>query len=211
MSRIINYDVSSECKTWNAPTLVMGKEVRSVFSKKNQQENSPEASLETLRQQAYEKGYTEGLAKGQQEINQKVRQMDSLLTAFVMPLANLDNLVVDEMVQLSMAVVKQMVRRELKISPGEVVAVVKEALSVLPSASAEITIELHPDDARIIRETLLTSEANTSWKINEDPLLSRGGCRVMTSASRIDATVENRINNIIAEVMGGERKVDNDN
>ena len=38
--------------------------------------------------------------------------------------------------------------------------------------------------------------------------LSRGGCRVSTDTSRIDATVENRVNAVIAEVLGGERDVD---
>lgn len=209
MSRIINCEVSNDCKTWNAPNLIMRNELRSDFNK-----NSPHnESHEVLRQQAYEKGfakgYMEGLTKGQQEINEKVGHLNLLLASLAMPLPNVDNQVVDELVQLSMAVVRQMVRRELKISPGEIVAVVREALSVLPSAAAEITIELHPDDANLIRETLVHSETHSIWRINEDPLLTRGGCRVLTSASRIDATVENRINNVIAEVMGGERKVDN--
>lgn len=130
-----------------------------------------------------------------------------MLAALAMPLPDIDNQVVDELVQLCMAVVKQMVRRELKISPGEVVAVVREALSLLPSA-ADITLELHPEDAKIIKETLMHSNSDSSWNVVEDPLLTRGGCRVLTSKSRIDATVEKRINTVIAEVMGGERKVD---
>lgn len=126
-----------------------------------------------------------------------------------MPLSEVDDLVVDELAQLCMAVVKQMVRRELKISPGEIVGVVRETLSLLPATPAEITLELHPDDATLIKDTLETSSAELSWKIIEDPLLTRGGCRVITTNSRIDASVETRMNAIIAEVMGGERQYDN--
>jgi len=150
----------------------------------------------------------EGLAQGQSEIQHQVKNLSALMASLAMPLPDLDNQVVDELVQLSMAVVRQMVRRELKISPGEIVAVVREALNLLPVAAAEITLELHPEDAKIIRENLLHPDASSSWKIVEDTLLTRGGCRVLTNTSRIDATVEKRMNAVIAEVMGGERKLD---
>ena len=101
-----------------------------------------------------------------------------------------------------------MIRRELKISPGEVVAVVKEALSLLPVTAGDVRLELHPDDAALVRNALLSADGDPPWQIVEDPLLSRGGCRVLTNTSRIDATVENRINAAIAAVMGGEREVD---
>lgn len=212
MSRIINCETSNDFKTWNAPNLIVSNECRSDINKNSQLSNSDSESPEVIRQKAYEKsfakGYMEGLAKGQHEINEKVEHLQSLLAALTMPLPNLDDQVVDELVQLSMAVVKHMIRRELKMSPDEIVAVVKEALSVLPSAAAEITIELHPQDARIISETLVHPTTNSNWKIKEDPLLTRGGCRVLTSTSRIDATVENRINNVIAKVMGDERLAD---
>ena len=120
----------------------------------------------------------------------------------------LDKQVVDELVDLSMAVARQIIRRELKTSPGEIVAVVKEAINLLPVSASDVNLELHPEDAALVRNALLPSDADTPWQITEDPLLSRGGCRVSTNTSRIDATVENRINAAIAAVLGGERDVD---
>lgn len=210
MSRIINSEVSESCKPWRAPNLDITNDYD--FNIVSNENITHREQQEKIRQQSYEKsyakGYMEGLAKGQAEINEQLKSLHSLMAVLAMPLPDLDNLVVDELVQLCMAVVKQMVRRELKISPGEVVAVVKEALSLLPVAAAEITLELHPDDAKIIRDTLVYPDAEASWKIVEDALLTRGGCRVLTNTSRIDATVEKRMNTVIAAVMGGERKVD---
>ena len=199
MSRIVNHEISEDCQPWHAPSLAVKGNANENITHYEQQEKE--------RQKSYEKGYVEGLAKGQKEIDEQVGHLHSLLTALAMPLSNLDQQVVDELVQLSMSVVKQLVRRELKISPGEVVAVVREALSLLPAA-ADITLELHPEDASLIREALVHTGTESSWNIIEDPLLTRGGCRVLTSQSRIDATVEKRINSVIAEVMGGERKMD---
>lgn len=96
------------------------------------------------------------------------------------------------------------------MSPGEVVAVVKEALDQLPVTTGDVRLELHPEDAALVRNALsgVDSEAKAPWRIVEDPVLSRGGCRVLTDNSRIDATVESRINTAIAAAMGGERQVD---
>jgi flagellar assembly protein FliH len=44
------------------------------------------------------------------------------------------------------------------------------------------------------------------WKIQQDPLLTRGGCRVSTGDSRIDATVESRLGAVIARVLGDSRQ-----
>ena len=219
MSRIVNCESNDDCKPWRAPNLVLTTDSSYEFGSSNAN-GSMNSSMNGLTreqqarisQQAYEKsyakGYMEGLAKGQKEMREQLEHIPTILAALAMPLPDVDNQVVDELAQLSMAVVKQMVRRELKISPGEIVAVVREALSLLPATPAEITLELHPDDATLIRDTLTSTSKELSWKIIEDPLLTRGGCRVLTNTSRIDASVEKRMNAIIAEVMGGERLID---
>lgn len=212
MSRIISCEKPDDCKPWRAPDLDIGGDNKYDFKLVNPENITHREQQEKIRQQSYEKsyakGYMEGLAQGQREIKEQVQRLNSLMASLAMPLPDLDNQVVDELVQLSMAVVRQMVRRELKISPGEIVAVVREALGLLPIAAAEITLELHPEDAKIIRDNLVHPDSEPGWKIVEDPLLTRGGCRVLTNTSRIDATVEKRMNTVIAEVMGGERKVD---
>jgi flagellar assembly protein FliH len=214
MSRIVNCEAIKDCKPWRAPNLVLTTESSYDFGENNNTSlNGLTREQQTqISQQAYEKsyakGYMEGLAKGQKEMREQLEHIPTILAALAMPLPEVDNQVVDELAQLSMAVVKQMVRRELKISPGEIVAVVREALSMLPATPAEITLELHPDDATLIRDTLVSTSTELNWKIVEDPLLTRGGCRVLTSTSRIDASVEKRMNAIIADVMGGERMID---
>lgn len=209
MSKILQCDVEENCKPWRAPDFNIAEEIAFDYKLTDPENIIHRDQQAKIRQQAYEKsyakGYMEGLAQGQQEINKQVQQLRSLMTSLTMPLPDLDNQVVGEMVQLCIAVVKQMVRRELKMSPDEVIGVIKEALSILPDAAAEVTLELHPEDADLVRKSLLNPDAQSSWKINEDPLLTRGGCRVVTKTSRIDATVEGRLNAVIAKVMGDER------
>jgi len=67
---------------------------------------------------------------------------------------------------------------------------------------------LHPEDAGLVRSALSLDEMSPPWKIVEDPLITRGGCKVDTEVSHIDATVENRLTAVIATLFGGEREHD---
>jgi flagellar assembly protein FliH len=212
MSKVLISKNREDCKPWRAPNLNVSEE--SVFDYKltEPEKLTHRSQQQKIRQQAYEKsyakGYMEGMAQGQKEIGVQLEFLQSIMANLAMPLPGFDDQLVDEMVQLSMSVVKQMVRRELKTSPGEVVAVIKEAISILPTTSAEVTLELHPEDAELVRSALMSPDTESNWKISVDPVLTRGGCRVLTKSSRIDATVESRLNAVIASVLGCERMQD---
>ncbi|MGB5276376.1 MAG: flagellar assembly protein FliH [Gammaproteobacteria bacterium] len=204
MSKILDGNSSGGCQTWQAPQLNNSATGTNSLRTRKQQSQIEQDAYE----QGFTRGYQEGLEQGQHEISEHIEHLQSLMTTLATPLRSLDKQVVDELVDLSMAVARQMIRRELKTSPGEIVAVVKEALSLLPVTTGDVRLEMHPEDAALVRTALLPSDADAPWQIVDDPLLSRGGCRVSTNTSRIDATVENRINAAIAAVLGNEREVD---
>jgi len=212
MSKIMNCKEQKDCKPWRAPVLDLAEEDIFDYKLSEAEKITHNQQQKKIRQQAYEKsyakGYMEGLEKGQKEIREQSQYLNSVMATLAMPLPDVDDQLVDEMVQLCMIVVKQMVRRELKSSPGEIVAVIKEALNSMPDATGDITLELHPEDAELIRSTLMNAGNGSNWRIIENPLLTRGGCLVKTNTSRIDATVENRLNAVIGNVMGGDRDQD---
>ena len=157
--------------------------------------------------EGYQRGFAEGLSTGRDEVLLRVQKLEQILTAMSSPLAVLDKAVEEELTALAIGIAKQLVRRELRASPGEIVAVVREAVGLLPVASMGIQIRLHPEDARLIREVLsLGPDDQPVWQIIEDQALSRGGCVVNSELSRIDATVEKRLGAVIATVLGDERE-----
>ena len=174
------------------------REGRDQGYKKGQQEGHAEG---------YQRGFAEGLAGGRDETLLRIQKLDQILELMNRPLDNLDKAVEEELASLAIEIARQLVRRELRVAPGEIVAVAREAVSLLPVASVGIQIRLHPDDARLIREVLsLGREDAPVWQIVEDQTLTRGGCVVNTDLSRIDATVEKRLGAVIATVMGDERE-----
>lgn len=168
--------------------------------------------LNQIQKQAYDEafdlGRREGHAAGQEAVRTQGQYLHQILTSLSEPLAAVDDRVTEELVQLAVSIAKHMVRRELKTDPGQVVAIVKEALDSLPVAAPNVRLQLHPEDAALIRETLTLKEGEQNWEIVETPVMTRGGCRVETDVSRIDATVETRITAIVAKLMGGERDYD---
>ena len=86
--------------------------------------------------------------------------------------------------------------------------VIRESISALPMSSQKMRIRLHPKDAEAARDFLSESGEDISWQIVEDPALARGDCKVVTENSQIDASIETRLGEIAAKIMGGEREDD---
>ncbi len=191
----------------------------------NQDELVTAAEIEAIQQLAYTEGYAQGyelgVAQGEKDgfdaghdrlekmLSDRLRRLDSVLTFISRPLSDLDEQVVTQLCDMSIQIARQLIRRELHTDPGQVIAVVREAMAALPVNTRETRIFLHPDDAELVREVFsISDEREQSWKIIEDPALTRGGCRIEAENSKIDATVEYRMNQIIASLLGGEREQD---
>lgn len=165
--------------------------------------------LETLQREAYEEawrqGYEEGLQAGAAEVAERAERLQSLLGSLCAPFEELDDEVEQQLLRLVTLAVRQLLRRELQSDPGHVIGVVRDALRMLPVSSRSIEVQLHPEDATLVREALTGSGEERPWCLTEDPLVSRGGCLVKADKSRIDATVESRLNRTLAALIEDER------
>ena len=85
---------------------------------------------------------------------------------------------------------------------------VRDTMQHLPVAARNPRIRMHPDDIEIVESALVIGEESRSWRLQPDPLITRGSCVVETDASRIDASVESRLSAIISKMFGGEREGD---
>lgn len=204
MSKIIQRNSTDEYASFELPEV---SEVR-------QRRGLPTAEeIESIQQQAYDEGFAQGqkagMLTGKVQIDKQISRMDSILSVLAKPLEELDEQVINQLTELSIIVAKQLIRRELRIDPGQVVGVVRECAAALPVASQQVNIYLHPNDAELVRTAFsLDTETDTRWNIIEEPVLTRGGCRIEAEHSKIDATVENRLNQIIINLLGGEREDD---
>ncbi len=203
-----------------APARDLDREI--TDARKEGYEEGYRAGSEAGFQKGYEQGFEEGLRQGReraeqseslieierQQLQARVQHFEQLLKALADPVSQVDKEVEDQLVELVLAVSRQLIRRELKADPGQIIAVVREAVSLLPVAAREYRLALHPEDAELVREALAMddSDGDRPWTIVEDPTLTRGGCRVVSEASYIDATVERQLAAVAAHLLGDERE-----
>jgi flagellar assembly protein FliH len=158
--------------------------------------------------QGYEDGRRAGHAAGTQQLAEACRHVESIIERLADPLRDLDDAVVKSIADLAILIARQLVRRELRVAPGEVVAVVRQALACLPAAARHPRVRLHPEDLELVAAAMGPAEADRTWRLEPDPLITRGGCLVETEASYIDATIEARIAAVASRMLGGDREED---
>jgi len=159
-------------------------------------------------EQAQAAGYAAGLAQFEArnaDLALHVQRLDSILNTLSRPLAELDAQVERQLTTLALTVARHLVRRELRIDPTQVVAIIRETVALLPAAARNVRVHLHPEDAALVRERLAQPQEERAWLIVEDPIAGRGGCRVTTDSALIDARLETRLGQAIAQVLGNER------
>ncbi|MCO7226124.1 flagellar assembly protein FliH [Pleionea sp. CnH1-48] len=175
--------------------------------------------IEQIRQAAYdeglEKGKEDGLQQGLQaaeaEVAQWKQRFEQLMTHLQDPLIEQQEAVEEALKDLTCAITHQLIRREIQQAPEQIVAVIREALSMLPERSQDIRVHLHPDDVQLVNKLFhLDGGGEHHWKVLDDPTVTRGGCQVKTTASSIDATIEKRIADIFGHIFGEQRQREDD-
>jgi flagellar assembly protein FliH len=86
-----------------------------------------------------------------------------------------------------------------------VIAIIRDCVQLLPASARDVRVHLHPQDAAVVRERLATPAAERAWTLVEDPVMGRGGCRVVAEHSQVDARLESRIAAAVAAVLGDAR------
>jgi flagellar assembly protein FliH len=166
--------------------------------------------LADLQAEAYKEAFNQGLADGreagQREVRAQVERLAGMFYDLAKPFDALDEEVERELLTLAMALARQIVRRELKADPTQIIGIIREAIAALPVAAREVRVHLHPEDAAVVRQHLAPTESERAWTLVEDPVMARGGCRVTTATSRIDARLETRLGAILVELLGTERQ-----
>jgi flagellar assembly protein FliH len=154
------------------------------------------AQLEQIQRQAHEEGYKAGYAEGMQ----KTQRMAALMDALDKELQQVDQQVAQDLLNLSLEIAQQVLKQALRTKPDLLLSIVREAIDSLPHFNQHAHLILHPDDAELVRTSMGEQLTHMGWKILEDAQLERGGCRVETANSQIDATLATRWKRIVSSI-----------
>ncbi|EMR14278.1 flagellar assembly protein FliH [Methylophaga lonarensis MPL] len=209
-------ELANAYKRWQAPRVLSADDAE----KEQAQSLLNIEALESLQKQAEEEGYKAGYESGHQagfsaglkaaenEIKQRIEHLQSIVDFLAQPLESLHETMEQDLVQMVILMAKQLVRRELSTQPDQVVAAMRSALTALPLSERKLKVYVHPLDLEILQGAFSIQQDEQKWHWIEDPLLTRGGVRLETADTSIDATVEARLNSLIQAVWGEARHHD---
>lgn len=198
-------ELSGEFVNWHAPAVDAG----AVAEPEPAAPPSPQADaarvLEQAREQGFAQGHQEGIMAGRETLKQQAELLQNVLAAVAQPVQQLEREFEDELLTLITAIARQLVRRELHQDPSHIISIIREGLAALPAGAAHIRVRLHPADADVVRELLQPDEGGRAWDIEADPVMERGGCRIVSETAQIDGRLETRLTRLIAGMLEDER------
>jgi len=163
-------------------------------------------------QHGFKDGHVEGVRKGEAElakriaeVDVKIAALDAIIGTLARPLEDLDAAIETELTRLALTVGKHLARRELRIDPTQIIGIIRHTGSLLPLSARNIKIQLHPDDAAIVRGKLTPASGQQEWTLAEDPLMARGGCRLTTDNSSIHARFQAPVAAPLSGLLGDDR------
>jgi flagellar assembly protein FliH len=154
------------------------------------------AQIEQIQQQAHDEGYQAGFADGAH----KAQRLSDLVNALEQELQQVDQQVAQDLLNLSLELARQMLQQALKVKPDLLLGVVRAAVSELPHFNQHAHLVLHPADAELVRSSMGEQLAHNGCKIIEDAHMERGGCRLETAHSQIDATLTTRWKRVVSSI-----------
>ena len=163
---------------------------------------SPKELREQAQKEGYAQGYAEGLAAGKKEseiqAKAKVAQLQSLVDALDRPFYQQELKVSEYLLSLVSAVCSSILHRELKTDAERIQETLDRALELLSGERGQVTLLLHPNDMAAVTDAWVDDLGEL--RVEPDPNVIRGGCRIQRNDSFVDATIETQLRNIIMEL-----------
>ncbi|WP_292044247.1 flagellar assembly protein FliH [Massilia sp. UBA6681] len=165
-----------------------------------------EAGLDQGRADGFPVGQSEGLQRGVEEGRaMALAQFDELSKPIDAMLKGLKKLKTDmraaqrkEVVDLVGKIARQVIRAELALQPVQLLALVEEALSVMPPSRDAVEVFLNPEELRRVLE--LDPKRAKKWTLLPDPALEPGECRVRSGDNEVDAGCQGRLTAVMDQV-----------
>jgi len=165
-------------------------------------------STAQLNEQAYQRGFADGRKKGMSDaentwLARGEKKIEPLLISLQEVLLQLNNIrkethqeIEKEVVELALAIARQVICQEVAFDRDIVVCIAREALAKVEDPG-RIKIKMSPSDLQFIKETrsqlsnLIENIDNVTLEAAEN--IQSGGCIIETDLGEIDARIEKQL------------------
>jgi flagellar assembly protein FliH len=161
------------------------------------------AKISRLEREAYEKGFAQGQRDGldleKSKMEEMGRQYETLLAEIRDLKVHIFHDSEGEMLRLIELIVKKVIGEEIKTDETIIRHSIKSAATFLTD-KRKVRIIINPEDMEEVKKMLpdlsrLTKGGN--FQLTEDPTVGKGGCMLETGFGRVNATIDNQLDEII--------------
>lgn len=157
---------------------------------------------EATKEEARQKGFEEGVQQGIQQVYQaneanileQIDKIHNLAQQFEVLKAEILAQSESEIVKMVYYVASQIAAKEISISPDQIVILLQKITGSLQD-DEKINIYINPEDYDFIQSAKDLSKRIVNFqniKFEADASINRGGAKIKTNFSEVDATIENR-------------------
>jgi flagellar assembly protein FliH len=143
---------------------------------------------------AYQRGLRDGEAaaarKFTEHSNQVIGQLSRAIEQLALHRSKIHREAEPELVRLSLAIARRILRRELSVDPDALLGLIKAGLEKIESAEAH-RVRVHPDHAEALKKQL--EGAARPIAVAADPALAVGAVIFETSRGALDAGLETQL------------------
>jgi flagellar assembly protein FliH len=169
-------------------------------------EKGKEEGFQVGHQEGLESGQADGLSAAQQTVDQHVEHFINLAHQFAQPLALVNAQVERQLVDMVLALVKEVVHVEIQMNPQIILDTVKASVESLPIAGQQITLKLNPEDVAIIRQAYGEDSLELRhWTLVAEPSLNRGDVEIEAGDSSVNYRLEDRVRTVLHNFCGTNR------
>ena len=146
-----------------------------------------------------QEGREQGLREGQAHIKQTQQQLTRLMQCLSEPLREEQDKVQETMLNVTLAIARSVIRRELQLNSTVIGEVIHEALALLPRSSHGVVFRVNEADADYVRESLDAAESEAEVRVDNE--VHAGGCLVDTTTQQYDFTIEKRFQKLVHQML----------
>lgn len=175
-------------------------------------EQGQQAGYESGYQQGFDEGRLAGKEAGEQEAKVAAEQLQQelglrwqqLFEHMRQPALQINEGVERQLVTMTATLAQAICMHEVSTSETLIGKVLEQAVDELSEQATQLKIALHPDDLELIKQRWSDTERDEmGWRLVADETLTRGGCVVTTPITRVDATLESRMNDVFRHYIQG--------
>ncbi len=159
-------------------------------------EPDQQEQLHAARQTGYQDGYRDGMAAldafKHSFATQMSAQIGKLASSFDAELLALEGQMSEALARCAVELARQVVRSELKQSPEFIARVAHDAVEALLLSARHVRVRVNPADLPLVQDGAGEEMRAREAQIIPDPEVARGGCKVDSDISSVDATLATR-------------------